>query len=159
MSYYQIQDFRKYLTHPEKYTNVSGQPCTLRSGWEIRFATWLDTNSGVLKWSSEEIVIKYDFMNPKTGKLNKHRYFTDFWMQIRDKQGDIKEYIIEIKPFKETMPPQKPKRETKAYKNRIVTYLKNQAKWNAAREFCANQKRLGKEIEFVVLTEKDLPIT
>jgi len=156
MSYYQIQDFRKYMKHPEKYRGQG--PVTLRSGWEIKFSTWLDQNPAVLAWSSEEIVLKYDFMDPVKKTVRKHRYFTDFWMQVLDSKGGVKEYIIEIKPYKETIPPEKPKRVTKAYQKRVFTYLKNQAKWAAAREFCAQQKLLGKEISFVVLTENELPV-
>lgn len=156
MSYYQIANFEKYLKNPKKYKG--DYPIQLRSGWEIKFAQWLDGNSGVLKWNSETIVISYDFMNPKTGQVRKHRYFTDFWMQIKDKNGDIKEYLVEIKPSKETQPPPKPKRETKRYHQRVLSYLKNQAKWNAAKQFCEHQRQMGKNIDFVVLTEKDLPI-
>ena len=156
MSYYQIEDFRKHLKNPSKYKDPSGQKITLRSGWEIKFAVWLDKNPSVLKWNSEIIVIMYDFLNPKTGQVRKHRYYTDFWMQVKEKDGTIREYIIEIKPYKETQPPAKPQRETRAHRNRVVTYLKNQAKWNAAIRFCEDQKLLGKDINFVVLTENDI---
>jgi len=156
MAYYQIANFEKYLRNPDKYKG--SYPIQLRSGWEIKFATWLDKNESVLKWNSETIVITYDFLNPKTGQLRKHRYFTDFWMLVKEKDGAEKEYIIEIKPYDQTQPPKKPKRETKRYKESVITYLKNQAKWSAARKFCENQKLLGKKIDFVVLTEKDIPV-
>lgn len=156
MGYYQIANFEKYLKNPQKYKG--SYPIQLRSGWEIKFATWLDKNASVLKWNSETIVIMYDFLNPKTGQVRKHRYFTDFWMLVKEKDGSEKEYLIEIKPHDQTLPPKKPKRETGAYKNRVLTYLKNQAKWSAARKFCEQQKMLGKQIDFVILTEKDIPV-
>jgi len=156
MSYYQLPNFEKYLKNPDKYKGV--KPISLRSGWEIKFATWLDKNESVLNWNSETIVINYDFLDPAKNKIRKHRYFTDFWMLVKDKNGEPKEYIIEIKPWKETQPPPKPKRETQAHKKRVFTFLKNQAKWAAARKFCEQQKQLGKEIDFVILTEKDLPV-
>lgn len=152
--YYQIANFEKYLKHPQKYRGDF--PIALRSGWEIQFATWLDKNQNVLEWSSESVVIMYDFFDTVKNKVRKHRYFTDFWMKVVDKEGKQKEYIVEIKPSKETQPPAKPKRETQAHKRRVLTYLKNQAKWNAARRFCEEQRRNGKEINFVVLTEKDI---
>jgi len=156
MSYYQLANFEKYMVNPEKYKGIL--PCTLRSGWEIKFATWLDKNSSVLHWNSETIVISYDFFDPIKQRMRKHRYFTDFWMEVLDKKGNTKEYVIEIKPFKDTKPPEIPKRKTKNYHKNVMTYLKNQAKWEAARRFCEHQRKLGKDISFVILTEKDIPV-
>ncbi len=154
--YYQIANYEKYLKNPNKYKGV--MPITLRSGWEIKFATWLDKNNSVLLWNSETIIIKYDFLDPVKKTVRSHRYFTDFWMRIVDKNGNEKEYVIEIKPHAQTKPPPKPKRQTKAHQQRVLTYLKNQAKWAAARKFCEGQQRLGKDISFIILTEKDIPV-
>ena len=156
MAYYQIANFEKYLKNPSKYKGV--MPITLRSGWEIKFATWLDKNASVLNWNSETIIIKYDFLDPVKKTVRNHRYFTDFWMRIEDKNKAIKEYVIEIKPYDQTRPPAKPKRQTQAHQKRVFTYLKNQAKWAAARKFCEDQQRLGKDISFIILTEKDIPV-
>ena len=152
--YYQIQDFSKHLKNPEKY---KGQyPITLRSSWEIKFSIWLDANPSVIEWSSESIIIPY--VSPADNR--KHRYFVDFWMMVAEKpSGRIKEYLIEIKPYGQTIPPKKPARMTKRYVGQVAEYLKNQAKWKAAREFCDRcQIENGKDICFVVLTEKDLPV-
>ena len=61
--------------------------------------------------------------------------------------------IIEVKPLKQTMKPKKPKRQTKGYIYEVYEYAKNQAKWEAATEFCDDRK-----CEFKVLTEKELGI-
>ena len=53
----------------------------------------------------------------------------------------------------EPLPPKQPKRQTKSYLYECVTYSINQAKWKAAREWCADRK-----IEFKIITEHELGI-
>ena len=57
---------------------------------------YCDTNNSVLEWGSEEIIIPY--LSPMDGKV--HRYFPDFYIKIRQRNGSIKKMIIEIKPKK-----------------------------------------------------------
>lgn len=154
--YYQIQDFWKYLKNPHKY--VGERPITLRSSWEIKFAILLDKHPSVLQWSSESIVIPYKFYDPKRGKERTHRYFVDFWMKVKEVNGKEKEYLIEIKPYAETIEPKKPKRHTKTYSQKCFTFLKNQSKWEATKKYCEYQKLMGRNIDFLVLTENELPI-
>ena len=45
------------------------------------------------------------------------------------------------------------KRKTKKYMYEALEYAKNQAKWKAAKDFCADRKW-----EFQVMTEKELGI-
>lgn len=59
--------------------------------------------------------------------------------------------MIEVKPAKETKEPVKQSRVTKRYLNEVFTWGKNQAKWKAAREYCADRKW-----KFMILTEKEL---
>ena len=56
--------------------------------------------------------------------------------------------------LKQTTPPPKPKRQTKQYLAEVYEYAKNQAKWEAAKEWCADRG-----YEFKVLTEIELDIT
>ena len=65
----------------------------------------------------------------------------------------IKNYLIEVKPKKQTTPPKKPRRQTKGYIREAYEYAKNQAKWKAAKEFCADRMW-----EFKVITEIELGI-
>jgi hypothetical protein len=60
---------------------------------------------------------------------------------------------IEIKPMRQCSPPPKPKRQTKKYLNEAYEYAKNQAKWRAAQDYCADRRW-----EFKVMTEKELGI-
>jgi len=106
----------------------------------------LDNNPNIISWGSESIVIPYQ--NPLTGRVS--RYFVDFNMTMRDKEGNLKKFLIEIKPHAQTLPPSQTK-NTKSLQRRQAEYIKNQAKWQAATAF-ANTKGS----QFVVLTEKHL---
>lgn len=132
---------------PEKYI---GDPTMIiyRSSWELKFMIWCDTNPAVVKWQSEETVIPYRC--PTDFKI--HRYFVDFKIQVKTREG-LKTYLVEIKPDKQTRPPETPKRRTKQYINEVLTWGKNEAKWKAAIEYCKDRNW-----EFKILTEYDLGI-
>ena len=108
----------------------------------------LDSDQSVIQWSSEENFVPY--ISPKDGRP--HRYFYDFLITKKTKEG-LRTFMVEIKPKKETLPPQKGKRVTKAFLNEVMTYGVNQAKWEAASAYCKM-----KGWEFCVLTEKELKI-
>jgi len=130
--------------HPEKYQGTF--PILYRSSWEAKIMAILDHNPNILSWGSESVVIPYQ--NPLTGRVS--RYFVDFNMTMRDKEGNLKKFLIEIKPHSQTIPPSQTK-NTKSLQRRQAEYIKNQAKWQAATTF-ANTKGS----QFVVLTEKHL---
>lgn len=135
--------------YPEKY---KGNPTNIvyRSSWELRFMGYLDKNPNVLQWASEELFVPYK--SPLDGKW--HRYFPDFIVRMRDREGKAVVKMIEIKPRSQSVPPEVRKdgqRITKKYLREVATYGINNAKWEAAKEFCADRNW-----EFVVLTEKDV---
>jgi len=134
---------------PEKYT---GDPTNIvmRSSWETRFASWCDKNPSVVKWSSEETIIPYRC--PTDDKI--HRYFVDFKIQIRNKDGILKTYLIEVKPAAQTQPPVYPGRRTQRYLMESMTFVKNQAKWKAAVEYAKDRG-----YEFKIITEHELGLT
>ena len=135
-------------SYPKKY---KGDPKNIvyRSLWERKFMVYCDKNENILEWGSEEIIVPY--RSPVDNKY--HRYFPDFYIKVRESTGKIKKMIIEIKPFKQCIEPQVQKRKTKGYIYEVVEYAKNQAKWNAAKEWC-----LDRGYEFKVLTENELGI-
>ena len=137
-----------YPSFPRKY---KGDPTNIiyRSLWERKFMVYCDKNQNILEWASEEIAIPY--RSPIDNRV--HRYFPDFYMKVKEMNGKIKRYVIEVKPAKQTKPPAKPKRQTKGYIREAYEYAKNQAKWKMAREFCADR-----QWEFKVVTEKELGI-
>ena len=134
--------------HPEKYR---GDPSNIvyRSLWELRVMMYLDKNANVLSWGSEEIVIPY--FDPTT--MKNRRYFPDFFAEVKGPDNIVRHIIMEIKPFKETIPPTTRKRQTKRYIMEMATYAVNDAKFEAARKFCDL-----KGWEFKVITEKELGI-
>jgi len=133
---------------PKKY---KGDPTNIiyRSLWERKFTRYCDLNENILEWGSEEIIVPY--RSPVDRRV--HRYFPDFYIKIKESNNIIKKYLIEIKPKKQTVPPKKPQRQTKGYLREAYEYAKNQSKWAAAREYCADRGW-----EFKVITEIELGI-
>lgn len=131
--------------NPQKYKG--SYPIVIRSQWERLFCQWLDANEYVISWSSENIVIPY--YDPV--QMKRRRYFPDFWMKVRTANG-IEQYVIEIKPRKETRPPTKRgKKSKKTQLYQEATYLTNQAKFEAAQKYC---RKMG--YNWKILTEREL---
>jgi|TARA_Y100000015_G_scaffold11352_1_gene10834 hypothetical protein len=139
---------RYYPSFPNKY---KGNPNNIicRSSWERRFCKWCDLNENILQWGSEEFSIPY--ISPIDNRI--HKYFPDFIVKLRESSGRIRTYVIEVKPKKQTRPPKPGKRKTKSFIYETMEYAKNQAKWKAAEEFCADRM-----IEFKIITEDELGI-
>lgn len=134
--------------HPKKYR---GDPTKIiyRSLWERNCMRYFDDNPNVLKWSSEEVIVPYK--SPLDGRY--HRYFPDFLIRIKNKQGQLETIMIEVKPYKETKEPKPQKRLTKNYLVEVKTWSINKRKWEAAIEFCKDRKW-----KFMIITEKELGI-
>lgn len=118
-----------------------------RSSWEATYLFKLDMDNNVLEFSSEEVIIPYRDVN---GKI--HRYFVDFKVTRKVGEEVITE-LIEIKPYKETIPPiltEGKKRKTKI--REVLTWDVNQRKWAAARAYCEKKGWV-----FRIVTEKDMP--
>jgi hypothetical protein len=118
------------ITKPEKYMGDYTK-VVYRSLWERQCFKWCENNPNVKAWNSEEVVVPYLSRADK----RMHRYFVDLLVEMTS--GEI--FLIEIKPKIQTKPPVKPKRKTKKYINEVVTYVKNQDKWESADKF-ANHK-------------------
>ena len=138
---YSPKNTNKYLGDP---TNV-----WYRSLWERRVMVHLDENPSVIKWSNEEIIIPY--LSPVDNRW--HRYFPDFFVEVKNKIGQVESMILEVKPKSQSVPPQKKSKITRKYINEVMTWGVNEAKWKAATEYCKNKKWT-----FKVITEEDLGI-
>ena len=130
-------------TNSEKFI---GSKAVYRSGLELKFFRFCDTNPNVLKWGSENVIVPYK--SPLDNRV--HKYYVDNFVSIKEGNKVIN-YLVEIKPSKQTKPPQ-----TKYRKKRHLIYeqkmfITNQAKWKAAREYC---KKSG--FTFIIITEKEL---
>lgn len=138
--------------NPHKYVGDSNN-IVFRSLWERKLMVHCDNNPAVLKWNSEEVVIPYWSSVDKKMR----RYFTDFMVKMKKRDGTTSIVLIEVKPYKQTIPPVAPKRNTHKTKMRYLeesmTYQRNQDKWAAAQEWCEK-----KGIEFKIMTEYELGI-
>lgn len=140
------------LTNPQKYTGKKEDNNRIwyRSTWEQRCFYYMDHNENVIEWSNESLTIPYLFK--LDGEM--HRYYPDIVCKMKTNNG-IKKYIIEIKPYSQTIAPNKPKNRSlqrkQKYELELATYIKNTCKWESAREYC---KKEGSE--FVILTENEI---
>ena len=114
-----------------------------RSLWERQFFRWCENNDDVIRWGSETVVIPYICKTDGKG----HRYFMD--VKVKFKNG--KTYLIEIKPEVQTKPPQTKSRKSKKYLREVMTYVKNESKWEAAEKYCK-----ARGWEFKIFTENTL---
>ncbi len=140
---------RFHPQNPEKYKGDI-RNIIYRSSWEVNFMRWCDRNTNILEWGSEEFFIPY--FDPTTNKVR--RYFPDFIIKVKESNGKLQNYIIEVKPEKQTRPPtQSVNKRKKTYITEALTYEKNIAKWKAAKEFCEDHGMI-----FKIITEKELGI-
>ena len=134
--------------YPEKYMGKSAE---YRSSYELKLFKFLDRNENVLAWGSESIAIPYIF------ELNnsRHRYYPDAIATVKTRDGNIKRLVIEVKPYKQTIPPSKPQnatsRQIRNFDNEMTMFVLNQNKWEAADKYCKTNN-----LEFVILTENEI---
>ena len=87
-------------------------------------------------------------------EVQKTFYAFDFYIKIKQHDGSLKKFVIEVKPKKQcSAPPTQPKRKTKKWFNEVKTWGINEAKWKYATEWCNNN-----DMEFKILTEDHLNI-
>ena len=132
--------------NPDKYIGDHTK-IIYRSSWECKVMSWLDKNPDIVSWASEELIIQY--ISPVDGKW--HRYFPDFLVKSKTRDGSFKTILIEVKPKKQTKEPEKKKRITKQYITEVTTWGVNQAKWKAAETYCRERNW-----EFRLMTEDDI---
>jgi hypothetical protein len=101
-----------------------------------------DENPSIQKWASESIKIPY--RDPTTGKQT--IYVPDFLIVYVDKDGKKHAELVEIKPANQTMLEQVGKNF-----GRQMQYVKNMAKWEAARAYAKQMN-----ITFRIINENDL---
>lgn len=121
-----------------------------RSSWELKMMRWCDRNPSVIKWNSEDVVIKY-FSKAD----NKYRnYHMDFYIICRQLDGNIVKLLIEVKPYSQTIPPKKRgKKSEQTYINELHTWQVNKDKWEQAEKFA-----LQNGMFFKIFDEYDLGI-
>ena len=134
--------------NPRKY---KGNPNNIvcRSNWEKKFCQWCDTNENILLWASEEFSIPY--VSPLDRRV--HQYYPDFLIKVQEGGGAIRDYVIEVKPKRQCIPPKRKSKVSKSYIYEAKTYEVNKAKWRAAEDWCKDRRLI-----FKVITEDELGI-
>jgi hypothetical protein len=135
------------VENKEKY--IGEKNPKYRSSWEQKFCYFLDHNTNILRWGYESVSLTY--FSPIDNKT--HRYFLDFYFETVNKQGNIEKYLVEVKPYEQTLPPKKPKNKKgeKRFLYEAQTYIINKCKWEAAEKFCKSRG-----VNFQIITEKHL---
>ena len=127
------------IINREKYAG-NGTP-RYRSGWELSFMKFCDTNDHVLQWASESIAIPY--RHPITGKVT--QYIPDFLITYRNRDNTMRAELIEIKPKSQSVI------ESKMNSRDRAVVAINYSKWDAATKWA---RKNG--LTFRVITEDDL---
>lgn len=131
--------------HPEKFVpgnqakhkqGKDKDQIVCRSSWEVDFCKFLDNNTRVLKWSSEPFSIPY--VKPTDKRV--HLYYPDFWFEYIDKNGEIIQEVIEIKPAAQMAQPTSVGKKHNQQLYEQLMWAINTAKWSAAAQFCAKYK-------------------
>lgn len=128
---------------------IGNYPIIYRSSWEYMFMSWCDNNSNVAQWSSESLQIPYRLPGEQKDRI----YNPDFTIKVKKDNGDIKQYIVEIKPKSEYLTPlvfegYKTESKLKAfYKLQKAQYI-NKWKFMYATEYAKNRG-----VEFTVVNE------
>lgn len=133
--WYIIKNPQKYIGNKEKVF--------FKSNLENRVMFYLDNNSNIIRWSYEQNPIPYLRPMFESGKLHhieERNYFLDFYCEVKERDGSINKYLLEIKSKSETLPPIRPKKmSSKAYQryqNACQTYAINMNKWKSAKKYC-----------------------
>ena len=82
--------------------------------------SYLDKHLDVIEWSSEEFCIAY--RSPIDSKV--HRYFPDFWVKKKNRDGRINISVLEVKPKAECKPPpmEMQKKHPRRFINKVRTW-------------------------------------
>jgi len=134
--------------HPEKYKGDVNN-IVYRSSYELKAMMFFDHTPEILEWSSEEMYIGY--VSALDGEF--HKYFPDFIIKKRNRQGKIITVMIEVKPKHQTKPPVKKDKVTRGYIREVEEWGRNISKWEYAKKYCEK-----KGWEFLILTEDHLGI-
>ncbi len=79
--------------NPNKYKGNADR-IVYRSSWELRVMKNFDENPSVIWWASEEMFVKY--VSPIDKRV--HRYFPDFVVRVKKKDGKEATMMLEVKP-------------------------------------------------------------
>jgi len=158
---------------PQNISKVIGGNIIYRSGWEYKLCRWCDLSPNVVRWGCECVSVEYrDRGGVNLDECRKYglnpndpaqwpikNYYIDFYIEFggKDWNGnpeDVKVYLVEVKPFKETQMPERVAdtaklKDKKRFNKEAQKFLQNTSKWEAARAFAA-----AKGVNFEIWTER-----
>lgn len=111
---------------------IGTRPPIFRSSYERNCFLLLEKHPGVKSWSSETTTVPY--ISPLDQR--KHTYFVDLTFTAMAEDGSLETFIVEVKPYSQTIPPvKKPRQRLDTFNTQAKTWVINVAKWNAAYAF------------------------
>lgn len=139
--YYTVHNIEKYVGDVSKVI--------YRSSWEKKMMTFCDMNERIVKWSSETIQVPY--FNPVENATK--TYNLDFYFQVRQDDGSVKNIIGEVKPAKKLEKPVLPnsrltEKRIEAHNYQMKEYVINVYKFQAAKKWAEDRGW-----EFMIITE------
>lgn len=148
----------KVRVTPDMGYNGKNKTIRFMSSWELnafKKCIRLFKAGRLSGWNSEETQFEYLYaVDQKT-----HRYYMD--LTLVDTNGKV--IFVEIKPYSEhACAPRLPKggRMTESYQRSVLTWTKNQCKWQAVKEWVENEnaKLPEPKYKFVIWDEYTLGI-
>lgn len=136
---YRVKNVVKYKGDPTKVT--------YRSGLERKVMNYFDLHRDVIEWNSEEVIVPY--RSPIDNRM--HRYFVDFYVKMKDAEGNVSVMLVEVKPLAQCREPVKKSRVTRRYLTEVRTWGVNKAKWSAAKAYAESRGW-----RFVIMTDKEI---
>lgn len=135
---YEIQNWDKYIgTKNPRYL----------SSYELEVFKWMDKSKAVLKWGAEVVVVPY--YNPVKDRAA--RYIVDIYVEYKNRNGEVKKELLEIKPSSQVVLSKRGGKSKKTYLEEQLTYNTNMAKWHAAKKYAEERGW-----QFRILTEKSI---
>lgn len=135
-----------------------------RSSWEKVFMHWLDNNDSITKWGAECMSIPYQLTHFDNGdvRLKSHTYYPDFYYEMRDEQGVLKQVVVEVKPAKEyqdvidlnegnMVVPTSGIKKLRNFEYALKQAQRNKGKWETMIKWCNK-----KGYKFIIITEHHL---
>jgi hypothetical protein len=135
-----------------------------RSSWEKKIMYWLDNKKEIIKWGAECLRIPYQMTHFDNGdmRVKEHSYYPDFYYEMRNSDGVLKQVVVEVKPMKEYKMvqllkegklevPEKGIKKLKSFEYDLKMAYKNKNKWETMIRWCDK-----KGYDFIIITEEHL---
>jgi hypothetical protein len=135
-----------------------------RSSWEKKIMYWLDHKKEIIRWGAECMRIPYQMTHFDNGdmRVKEHSYYPDFYYEMRNKDGVLKQVVVEVKPMKEYKMvqllkegklevPEKGIKKLKSFEYDLKMAYKNKNKWETMIRWCDK-----KGYDFIIITEEHL---